>query len=131
MDMDGKNYEIELVEENAVAHIQAMVLRLLDAKKITRAKLAEKMGVSQAHISQLLGDHPRNLSVKKAARLFHALDEELIMTCAGIDRLNREADDRNAQIEMSLRPVGFDWFESETANSNQSDHHALGELLAA
>lgn len=127
--MAGDSYEIELIEENAVAHVQAMVLRLLDAKQITRARLAEKMGVSQAHVSQLLGDDPKNLSIKKAARLFHALDEELVMSCAGIDKLNREAEARNLQMQLDLKPGAFDWF--ECANSNQSEPDEACELLAA
>lgn len=93
--MPANSYEIELIEENAVAHIQAMVLRLMDAKQISQKDLASRMGVSAAHISQLLGDDPKNLSVRKAARLFHALGEELTFTCIGIEMLNRKAEKRH------------------------------------
>lgn len=130
--MAGDNYELELIEEKAVAHVQAMVLRLLDAKKVSRSQLAERMGVSQAHISQLLGDSPQNLSVKKAARLFYALDEVLTMSCAGIDQLNKEADIRNAQMEMAFdvqaQSVAFAW----AANSNYCQpREEEDEFLAA
>ncbi len=124
------NYEVELAEENAVAHVQAMAIRLLDAKKISRTGLAELMGVSGAHISQLLGDQPRNLSVRKAARLFHALGEKLVITCPGIEELDREAEARHAlaQMEMDFKPVSFNW----AANSNNCDpREDVGELLAA
>jgi transcriptional regulator with XRE-family HTH domain len=96
--MAKMSYELALIEEEAVAHVQAMALRLLAEKKITRSQLAAAMGVSIAHVSQLLGDDPQNLSIKKAARLFHHLGEQLVITCAGIERMNRQAEARNARM---------------------------------
>jgi len=126
--MSRDSYEIQVIEENAVAHVQAMVLRLLDAKKISRTKLAERMGVSLAHVSQLLGNNPKNLSVKKAARVFYALDEELLLTCAGIEALNRQAEEHHAILESSMRSSEAQW---ECANSNEIERREVGELVAA
>lgn len=91
------SYEVMLAEEEAVAHVQAMVLRLLADKGMTQNDLAKAMGVSPSHVSQLLADEPQNLSIKKVASVFHALGEEICISCSGVDRLNREAAVRNAQ----------------------------------
>lgn len=121
-------YEIQLAEENAVASVQAMVIRLLDAKQITRTALAERMGVSAAHVSQILGDNPQNLSVKKAARVFHALGEELVFSCAGIEELDLKANQRHSLLESALRPSVSQW---ECANGNEFEGREVGELQAA
>lgn len=94
---EADNYELELIEEKAVAHIQAMVFRLLDEKKMSRSDLAAAMDCSAAHVSQLLADDPPNLSIKKAARLFYGLGERLRMTCDTIDKMNDRAEVNNAR----------------------------------
>jgi transcriptional regulator with XRE-family HTH domain len=101
---EDDNFELELIEEQAVAHIQAMVLRLLEEKKMSRQDLATAIGVSAPRVSQLLGDEPENLSIKKAARLFHGLGETLTMTCETIERMNRDAEERNARAHAACRP---------------------------
>jgi transcriptional regulator with XRE-family HTH domain len=98
---EDDNFELELIEEQAVAHIQAMVLRLLDEKKMSRQDLATAIGVSAPRVSQLLGDEPENLSIKMAARLFYGLGETLTMTCETIERLNRDAEARNARAHAA------------------------------
>lgn len=134
--MSSREYELELVEENAVAEIQGMVLRLLDAKCISRTELASRMDVSVAHISQILGLEPQNLSVKKAARLFHALGEELTFSCPTIERLNREAYEHKRQREELARLThrfdidvpdvwcGNDWHSTTNGNDieDSEDH---------
>jgi transcriptional regulator with XRE-family HTH domain len=127
-----ENYELQLAEEKAVAHVQAMALRLLDAKNISRTELAERMGVSPARVSQLLGDEPENLSVKKAARLFHALGEPLSISCPGIDELNRLAEERNAfRTEcFETAMTEFSWA-IECANFNSNDCGFEPEQAAA
>lgn len=125
------NYELELIEEKAVAHVQAMALRLLDSKKMTRAALAERMEVSQAHVSQMLSDEPLNLSIKKAARLFHALDEELLFTCAGIEALDQAAVARNAhKCALLEAQKAFSWLGNDNSAEEYFDVPAREQVAA-
>lgn len=118
-----ESYELALAEERAVARVQAMVLRLLKSKGISRTELAKRLGVSPARISQVLGDEPENLSVKKAAALFFALGEKLELTCAGIEELDRLAREREI-LRASTRSVHWsnttsndDWCEAQDDES--------------
>jgi transcriptional regulator with XRE-family HTH domain len=114
-------YETALVEEKAVAHVQAMALRLLRAKNMSQKDLAREMEVSPAHISQLLGDEPKNLSVRKAARMFYHLGETLEMTCGGIERLNADAEERNAQKAAAFKKSSDTFAWCHSANGNEED----------
>lgn len=131
--MKKRSYEVALAEENAVAHVQAMALRLLAAKKITRTELAASMGCSTAHVSQLLGDEPKNLTVKKAARLFYHLGEELVITCDSIDRLNREAAVNNARKASGIAASKNGFLNWRSVNSNEKgcDRVTTKQQLAA
>jgi len=97
------SYELMLVEDEAVACVQGMAQRLLREQKLTQAQLAERMGVSAARISQLFADEPENLSVKAAARLFYHLGEELVFTCAGIEKMNAHSEVDNRRKAEALR----------------------------
>jgi transcriptional regulator with XRE-family HTH domain len=94
-----KTYEQELAEQRAVARVQAMAIRLVNEKKISRSALCEKLEVSQARVSQILSGDPENISVRRAAALFHALGEELVLSCRGIDDLDRRARAMASQYE--------------------------------
>lgn len=85
------DYESLRAEEKAVAQIQAMALRLLRKNQMKRKDLAKIMRVSESHVSQLLSDKPKNLTIKAAARLFHALGEELQFSCEGIQQMDKQA----------------------------------------
>lgn len=122
--------DLMLAEENAVAEIQSMAVRLLRAKKITQSELASRMKVSPSYVSQLLAsDEPQNLSVKKAANLFFHLGEELAFTCAGVEALDAEAyakKRRQKQLFTSYRQQAA-W---TACNSNLTDDE-LDELAVA
>lgn len=96
------SYELMLVEEEAVAEVQAMALRLLREQKLTQAKLADRMGVTPARVSQLFADEPENLTVKAAARLFYHLGERLVFTCSGIQKMDDRANADNARRAQAL-----------------------------
>jgi transcriptional regulator with XRE-family HTH domain len=73
----NEEFELALVEEEAVAELQSMVIRILRDKKMTQKQLAEAMDVTPSYISQILSDEPQNLTIKRAASLFHHLGESL------------------------------------------------------
>jgi len=87
----NKQFDLMLTEEDAVAEVQGMALRLLRDKEMSQKDLAEAMNVSQSYISQILGDEPKNLTIRKAANLFFHLGEPLLLKCDRIDEMDREA----------------------------------------
>ncbi|AMS30553.1 MAG TPA: hypothetical protein DIU09_10050 [Hyphomonadaceae bacterium] len=123
--MKNKEYEMILAEERAIANVQAMAIRLLEEKKIRKAQLARELNVSEARISQIFGGDPSNLTIKKAAQLFFAMGEELVISCRKIDEMNARAEKRNREL-ASLSEVKLDsygWIKSsqlEPANGAES-----------
>ncbi|MCC6387110.1 MAG: helix-turn-helix transcriptional regulator [Dehalococcoidia bacterium] len=69
---DDPEYLFELL---AIDIGEAIVARM-EALGLNRAQLAERMGVSRARISQVLGGHD-NLTLKTLVAVAHALDASL------------------------------------------------------
>lgn len=118
MDEMEKEFELAMIEEDAVAHVQSMAIRLLRDKSISQRELAESMGVSPSHISQLLGDEPKNLSVRKAASLFFHLGEELQFSCDRIEEMNKQAvekKNRNRSL-FGVKSQASRWTEASNLN---------------
>ena len=63
-------------EENLLIDFQFLIQEMLVAKKISRAELSERTGLSAARISQILSSQA-NPTVKTMARIFHALGETI------------------------------------------------------
>lgn len=127
-----KEFEIAMAEEKAIAEVQTMAIRILMAKGISKTELATAMGVSAARVSQLLGDEPKNLSIRKAANLFYHLGEELTFSCKGIEQLNmiaRRKREQNKRI-VAEPHVSFRWAKS-TLQSSNDDSCAGKEFVAA
>lgn len=132
--MADKEYELALVEERAVAQIQAMATRLLASKNITKKALAEDMGVSQPYVSQIFADEPVNLTVKNAARIFFHLGEKLEFRCDGIDALNAAAEARNSQRAALMEQEeekGFAWVGCANSNNDEFEFCSADFDLAA
>lgn len=79
------------VEDALISDVQFAIHNLLEVKKMSRADLARKLGVSEARISQLFSDTPRNLTLKTIARVFHALNERPRVTCDTLDLIIERA----------------------------------------
>lgn len=122
--MVEKSFEQELAEQRAVARIQAMALRLVESKKIDRSELAKCLGVSKARVSQILCGDPENISVRRAAALFFALDEQLLLTCSGIEELDRIARAR-CDFKASLR------FQKRYRTASENENHGSLQYAAA
>ena len=66
------------------------ICEIMDKKGISNTQLAKLMGVSKSAISRLLSDN-RNLTIKKLASIFHALDEKVeIMTASELSSFKVE-----------------------------------------
>jgi len=80
MSIDSNQYqtvdeaEIEAIE-GFMVDVQVYLNEIMDAKKISRAELARRMGVSRARVSQMFSDDS-NLTVRQLARAAYHLGEE-------------------------------------------------------
>ncbi len=66
-------------EENALIDFQLLVQGLIMEKGISRATLAERAGISEARLSQLMGSEA-NPTAKTLARILFALGEEIAIS---------------------------------------------------
>src|SRR5262247_1710863 len=71
---DAKEAEVFAVERFRV-DIQHHVQMLMNRRGMTQKQLAEKLGISEARVSQFFS-HDCNITMKGLARIFHALDAE-------------------------------------------------------
>ncbi len=76
------DYKALYAEEAAIAEVQLLIAELMEEKGISQKELAARLGVSQSAVSQLMGLSPRNLSVRKLARVLFALEDTLFVTSA-------------------------------------------------
>src|SRR5262245_55077609 len=73
---DDENYELLLEQERLLLEATELVEQLMAERKINRSELAERLGKSKPHVTQLLsGD--RNLTLRTLAELAHALGERV------------------------------------------------------
>lgn len=68
-------------EEAFVVEIQSMLETIMHEKGLTRAKLAEAMGVSRPRVTQMFSDDCTNFTIRLLARALHAMGERLELTC--------------------------------------------------
>ena len=65
------------LEETAIATAQAILQNCMDAARINKAALAERMGCTRAFVTQMMkGDH--NLTVRTLARAMAACGYEVV-----------------------------------------------------
>jgi len=62
--------------EGLIFKVTELICKMLNGKRITRKQLADQIGVTKGHISQLLsGEH--NMTLETAAHIFYALGCQL------------------------------------------------------
>lgn len=67
-------YDMLVAEEELILHAQMLIQRVLNERTISQKALAEKLGVGESYVSQMLGTSPRNLTLRTIARVMKALD---------------------------------------------------------
>lgn len=72
--LEDSDYELLVAEEELILHAQMLIQRVLNDRGISQKKLAEKMGVGESYVSQMLGLSARNLTLRTIARVMKALD---------------------------------------------------------
>ncbi len=130
-------YDLLVAEEELIADAQVYLHELLKARNLSKAELAELLGVSKAAISQLFSPDAPNLSLRKLARVAAALgtrvsvgDRQLIDTNASLKR--KSSGRHESWMVEEHRPAfampvpsnandnaGQDWARREAARSYQ------------
>jgi transcriptional regulator with XRE-family HTH domain len=121
-----------------VADLQSAIHRMMIAKGVSRADLAERLGVSKPRVTQYFAGDGSNLTAKTIARIFHALGEQAETTCEWLraQEANRFAERRRQLIVAAGGAVsemqwigGNCWGQSD--NDNCHDTNDLSVLIAA
>lgn len=79
--------DVIFAEEAFIADVQFAIHNLMLDKKVSRAKLARALNVSQPRITQMFGDTAKNLTLRTVARVFHILGEEPRISSERLDQL--------------------------------------------
>lgn len=93
------DYELLVAEEELILHAQMLIQRVLNERGMSQKKLADKLGVGESYVSQMLGTSARNLTLRTIARVMKALDARATIT---LD------DYVEAAIEAADEPVSAD-----------------------
>lgn len=127
--MNNPEYELLVAEETLVAEAQMLLHMMMKEKGVSQAQLARMLGVSRAHVSQLFSLEPKNLSLKKVARIASILGSSVTLTDRSYfqrlrDRERRERDciERNGwhfdESMMAHEPF-LNIFSQDPANENE------------
>lgn len=73
---DESAYDLLVAEEELILRAQMLVQRALREKGLSQKQLAERLGVGESYISQMLGLSARNLTLRTIARVMAALGEK-------------------------------------------------------
>ena len=74
------DYEELLAQESLILDAQIAIQRVLNERNVSQRDLAGRLGVSESYVSQMLGDSPRNLTLRSIARVMYALGETALLT---------------------------------------------------
>lgn len=72
--------EERLAEERLLLMAQTAIQRQLDSRGMRYRDLARLLEVSEARVSQMLGDDALNLTIRTIAKVFHRLGEKAVLT---------------------------------------------------
>lgn len=78
--IETSSYETLYAEEAAVARAQGLISWIMEQKGVSQKELAGRLRVSEAAISRLLGHSGGNVTVRRLARVVHALGDKLELT---------------------------------------------------
>jgi transcriptional regulator with XRE-family HTH domain len=82
------NYEQLLEEEQLILSATELIHELLEERGVSRSRLAELIGKSRGHVSQLL-DGRRNMTLRTLARLAYALDHRITLQTSPVGTQQR------------------------------------------
>jgi transcriptional regulator with XRE-family HTH domain len=113
---DTYDREDRLAEERFILATQVAIQDALIARGLKYRDLGARLGVSEARISQLMGDEALNLTVRTVGRIFHRLGEQaVIMTKRDFERALSGSREDDAGTWEFLNPSDM-VFDVEQAN---------------
>lgn len=74
-----------LAAEMFVADVQIRLDQIMKAKRISRAELAERLGVRKSRVTAIFGSHS-NITLETLGKILHALGEEGHLSTPTADR---------------------------------------------
>ncbi len=109
-----------------VADVQMRLHILMEQQNVSRSELAERAHMSKSRISHIFGQHA-NITLDTLARLFHALGQEVTVTCPFLERvlsgatapsMERAVDREEVDCVDSIR-------QTDSKDSNEDDELAF------
>jgi transcriptional regulator with XRE-family HTH domain len=79
--IDNPEHRRILEQERVMVDATELVCNAMDFRRMSRSELAEKMGRSKAHVTQILRGS-QNLTLRTLADVFYAMNCRLIMVAA-------------------------------------------------
>lgn len=121
------------IEENALADLQFALIDEMRAQNVTKADLADRLGVSRSRVSQLLSPDA-NPTLKLVARALNALG----LSAEYVSKIEAPVSD-GSEAEKSLfenivledRRFAHQWGVSERFAANENADHGHTQLEAA
>ncbi|WP_029934556.1 helix-turn-helix domain-containing protein [Sphingomonas sp. UNC305MFCol5.2] len=68
-----ESYEVIKAQEDLIVDVQTGIARALRERGLKQIDLAERLGVSQARVSQMFGDGAHNLTLRTLAKIYYVL----------------------------------------------------------
>ena len=87
--------------DDLIVDVQFAIHNLLEAKEMSRADLARALDISEARVSQIFSDNPKNLTLRTVANIFHAMGEEARITSHTLDALVASAGNQGKDAAKS------------------------------
>jgi len=82
-EISGPDYDLMVVEEELILEAQMIIQRALNERGMSQKDLADKLGVTNSYVSQMLGDSARNLTLRTIARVLNALGTKATIALDG------------------------------------------------
>jgi len=145
-DLDKLRNSSVFAEEALVIDVQSFLHSMMEEKGMSRAQLADAMGVSRARVTQMFSAECKNFTLRLLARAFFALGERAELTCDLHRKMQRRtamfgAMQVEAQLVMDVTwerafegPVndnGIGIRDAEVEVATASDPRRVGNLVAS
>lgn len=92
---------IKNAELDALALAQVQIFNLMQSKGMNQKALAKALKVSESHVSQLLHGEPRNMSIKKLAKICYLLDDRLEITTQTLMAMEKAAEEASLEKQRA------------------------------
>ncbi|HEV2594660.1 MAG TPA: helix-turn-helix transcriptional regulator [Sphingomicrobium sp.] len=98
-------------EEALVVDVQSALHQAMENAGLSRADLARRMNVSKARVTQMFSDDCPNLTLRLVARAFHAVGEQIEISCRCTRNHEKQADHELVKqaVRASENVVFGDW----------------------